>query len=303
MRKPRYTLHYVLLILAVSFWGSSYVFTKDLLNKISPIQLVFSRMVIAATLLILACLLFFRQPLSKIPKKDWLNLVALSFFEPFLYFLFETYSLAYADPTVVSVIISTIPLFTVFLSVFYFKEKLSKLNITGVFFSVIGICVMLLPEVANADFRWSGIVLAFCAVLASVGYSFFIRKLSDKYNPVFIVACQNTVGAFLFLPLLLLEFTKDGAMNSYASALCDSHIMFNVIMLAVFCSAIAFIFYVIAMQKMGLAKSNTFTNLIPVVTGILAFFLVHEQFPHYKIIGTLVVIVGIFFVQKRIENK
>ena len=303
MQKQRYPLHYILLILAVTFWGLSFVFTKDLLDKILPIQLVFSRMVIASSLLTLACLLFFRQPLREIPKKDWLNLVALSFFEPFLYFLFETYSLAYADPTVVSVIVSTIPLFTVFLSVFYFKERLSRLNIAGVFISVIGICAMLLPEITNANFHWGGIALAFGAVFASVGYSFFIRNLSGKYNPVFIVACQNTVGAFLFLPLLLLEFTQDGAASTYISALCDSHVMINVIMLAVFCSALAFIFYVIAMEKMGLAKSNTFTNLIPVVTGIFAFFLVDEKFPHYKIIGTLIVIIGIFFVQKQIKNQ
>ena len=292
-------IHYLLLITAIAFWGLSFVFTKELLNNILPIQLIFCRMVIAATLLSLICVIHFRQRLRDIPLKDWLNLLALSFFEPFLYFLFETYSLSYADPTVVSVIVSTIPLFTVFLSLFYFKERLTFLNISGVFVSVIGIVIMLLPEWSNADFQWRGILLAFGAVMASVGYSFFIRKLADKYNPVFIVSFQNTVGIVLFLPLFLYELTGEGAAVTFLSALASPDVMFNVLMLAVLCSSLAFVFYVIALRRMGLARANTFTNLIPVVTAIAAFFIVHEHFSFHKIIGTIVVIAGVFFVQKK----
>jgi drug/metabolite transporter (DMT)-like permease len=58
-------------------------------------------------------------------------------------------------------------------------------------------------------------------------------------------------------------------------------------------------FFFQGIQHLGLGKANTFTNLIPVITAILSFFMIGEQFPVYKIFGIIVVIVGIFLVQRK----
>ena len=294
--------YFIILFLAICFWGLSYVFTKDLLGVVTPIALIFFRMVISSALLIVVCSLFFRQRLRNIPRKDWFYLFCLSLFEPFLYFLCETYSLKFTDPTVVAVIIATIPVFTVFLSFFYFKERLCGINFAGVFISVIGILVMLLPKFSDVTFSKWGILLAFCAVIASVGYSFFLKKLDDRYHSVFIVTCQNTIGVLLFLPLFIL-FHSPAEIQTQIANLLDPHILLNVTMLAVFCSALAFVFYVLAMQKLGLAKANTFTNLIPVVTAVFSFSLGYEQLAARKILGTVIVIVGICMVQHISRQK
>lgn len=295
-------LNYLFLILAVIFWGLSFIFTKSLLNHVTPIALVFFRVTFASVLLGLCCWLFFPQSLREITGKEWVNLIALSFFEPFLYFIFETYSLQVTDATVVSVIIATIPIFTVMMSVFYFREHLSAFNIFGVFLSVAGIVVMLLPEFSDVSFSPLGILLAFGAVAASVGYSFFIRKINDRFHSVFIVACQNVVGFFLFLPLFVIMHGLEGMKEQFV-ALSIPEVALNVAMLTVFCSALAFVLYVIALQKVGLARSNTFTNLIPIVTAIAAYFIIDEQFTVYKILGTLVVIVGVFCVQRPVAAR
>lgn len=295
-------VYFLILFFAILFWGLSFVFTKSLLNALTPIAIIFFRMVISSSILLIVSILFFRQSLYAIPRKDWIYLFALSFFEPFLYFIFETYSLQMTDASIVSVIIATIPIFSVFLSVFYFKENLSRINIFGVFVSVIGIIVMLFPEISARTFNEIGIIMAFGAVLSSVDYSFFLRKLSDRYHPVFIVTCQNTIGVFLFLPLFFLMHSPEQIIEQL-SALNQPVMMTNLILLAVFCSAVAFIFYVQAMQKLGLGKANTFTNLIPVVTAVFSFFLLKENFPPYKIVGTLVVIIGICLVQHTVRLK
>ena len=78
---------------------------------------------------------------------------------------------------------------------------------------------------------------------------------------------------------------------------------FNIVLLTVFCSALAFVLYVIALQKVGLARSNIFTNLIPIVTAVAAYFVIDEKFTLYKILGTLVVIAGVFCVQRPAAPK
>ena len=105
--------HFLILFIAILFWGLSFVFTKTLLSELTPIAIIFFRMVISATLLLAVCALFFRQSLRSVRKIDWLFILALSFFEPFLYFIFETYSLQITDASIVSVIIATIPIFAV----------------------------------------------------------------------------------------------------------------------------------------------------------------------------------------------
>ena len=137
---------------------------------------------------------------------------------------------------------------------------------------------------------------------ASVGYSYFIRTINDRFHSVFIVACQNVMGFFLFLPLFVVMHGAAG-MRAQFAALALPGVALNIVLLTVFCSSLAFVLYVIALQKVGLARSNIFTNLIPIVTAVAAYFVIDEKFTLYKILGTLVVIVGVFCVQRPAEPK
>ena len=297
--KAKDRLFHLLILVAVCFWGMSFVFTTGIFNlcAMSPVSLVFFRLMIATPLLALACLIFFPQPLRAVPRREWLNLLALGFFEPFLYFIFETYSLQVtADATIVSVIIATIPILTLLLSWFYFKESLSAVNIVGVVLSVVGVVVMLLPSFTAADANLLGIALAFGAVFTAVGYSFFLKKLSGSYNPIFIVACQNAVGLVLLLPLMLLMHSPQELAAQF-QYLSNSTVLLYVVLLAVLCSTLAYTIYVKGMQVIGLARANTFTNLIPVFTGIFAYFFIGEAFPPLKVVGAVVAIAGVWAAQ------
>lgn len=288
--------YFVLLFFSAIFWGSSFVFTKYLLETFSPVTIIFIRSIFASAFLLLFCFIFLRKHL-RIDKKDSKTILTFSFLEPFLYFLFETYSLKYSSASVVSIIIATIPLFTALLSRYYFKESFTRLHMAGAFLSLVGIAVMLFPEFSDASFRIEGILLAFGAVLAAVGYGFYLKKLPSSYHPVVVVTFQNVVGAVLFLPLFLILSSMEG-FPKWAD-LTSGFNLFYLIILAVFCSSLAFIFFLKGLQNLGLGRSNIFTNLIPVVTAVISFFLLHEEFRFHKFMGMLIVITGIFMVQKK----
>ena len=196
-------LYYILLISSAVLWGSSFIFTKRLLNLADPVVVICSRVLIAGPFFLLLCMFFFRKDM-KIARKDIPTLIAFSCFEPFLYFIFETYSLTRCDASVVSIIVATIPIATAFLSIFYFKENFTKLNLFGVFVSFFGIFLMLFPAFMNASVSILGVILAFGAVGSSVGYMFFLKKLPNHYNPVIIITYQNLIGLALFAPLMLI---------------------------------------------------------------------------------------------------
>jgi len=276
-------------------WGGSFVLTKHLLIDFNPITIIFTRCVIASFVFAFFCIIVYKRAFI-IAKKDLKFFIGLAFFEPFIYFLFETYSLKFCDASVVSVIIATIPLFVALMAVVVFKEKLSKLNFFGVFLSISGIVVMLFPNFSQANFSIFGTMLAFGAVLSTIGYNYFLRKIPTTYNIIVVITWQNILGLIAFLPFAIIVNNSETIAFQY-NALRDIQNLSFLLFLSIFCSTIAFILYIGAMRILGLARTNIFVNLIPVMTAIIAFYILNEEITTYKVLGILTVILGIFLVQ------
>jgi len=289
--------YYTYLLIAMFLWGGSFVLTKHLLIDFNPITIIFLRSFIASLVFAVFCMILYKNEF-KIARKDLKLFIGLAFFEPFLYFLFETYSLQLCDASVVSVIIATIPLFVALMAVFVFKEKLSMLNFFGIFLSISGIIIMLWRSFTHTDFSFLGVFLAFGAVLSTIGYTYFLKKLTHSYSPIIIITWQNILGLVAFLPLVFIVNDTETIVSQY-HALGDMKNLSFMLILAVLCSAVAFILYVDAMRVMGLARANIFANLIPVVTAIIAFFVLKEEITLSKALGIIIVIIGIFLVQQK----
>jgi len=281
-------------------WGGSFVLSKQLLIDFNPITINFIRCVIASIIFVGFCIIIFKKEFI-IVKKDLKYFIGMAFFEPFVYFLFETYSLKYNDASVVSVIIATIPLFVALMAVFIFKERLSKLNFLGIILSISGIVIMLWHNFVEAEFNFY-IFLAFGAVFSTIGYNYFLRKIPKTYSPIVVITWQNIFGIIFFLPLVFV-------VNSSTSAAFQFHALGNIqnlsfiLILSIFCSTIAFILYIGSMRVLGLARTNIFVNLIPVMTVIIAFYILKEEITIYKILGIFIVISGIFLVQYKRKNS
>jgi drug/metabolite transporter (DMT)-like permease len=71
--------------------------------------------------------------------------------------------------------------------------------------------------------------------------------------------------------------------------------------LAIFASSLAFIFYTYAIKHIGISKATAFTNAIPILTSVFAYFLLREGFNYLKIFGIGLVIAGLFISQIRLD--
>lgn len=295
--KAKHLYSYIFLLSSALLWGGSFVLTKYLLDSYSPVSIIFFRLLFTSILSVALCLLFFKKQFF-LQKGDLRYFLILALFEPFLYFLFETYSLQTCAPSVVSVIIATIPLFVSLVAVLFFKETFSRLNFLGVVISVLGIVVMILPEFQESAMGGWGILLAFGAVLAAVGYNGAIKKIPERYNPFVIVTWQNLLGLFYFLPLFFL-LNSGNALEAQMAAFSNPQNVIYLLVLAFFCSTLAFVFNVSAIRVLGIARANVFTNFIPVATAFISFLLLGEAITLYKMAGIVIVILGIFMVQRR----
>ncbi|MEA3318193.1 MAG: DMT family transporter, partial [Bacteroidota bacterium] len=224
--------------------------------------------------------------------KDFKYFALVTFYQPFLYFIGESYGVKLVSSTLSAVIISTIPLFTVIVSSYFYKEKITKMNITGIILSVIGVSLVIFNKDENLMASPLGISMLFLAVLAGIAYSIVIKKLSHKYNSITIVTYHNIIGIFYFLPLFFIFDYKDFSHTGFS---IDAWV--PLLELAIFGSSFAFIFFTYAIKKLGITSANAFTNMIPVFTAIFAFYVLDETLNLLKIVGILIVICGLFLSQ------
>jgi len=243
---------------------------------------------------LLSSFLVFTKRFVKIRKNDYKLFFLLALFEPFFYFLGESYGLTYVSATVCSVLISTIPVFAAIAARVFFKEKLGLLNYLGIILSFLGVVVFVVNK--NGSFAYSpqGIALIFLAVFSAVGYNLILSKLVNDYNPVYIVNIQNIIGIVLFLPLFM-TFEIKPVMELDITF----KMLLPVLLLALFASCGAFILFAYSVRYLGIVKANVFTNCVPVLTAIFAFMLLGDMLTVQNLIGMFVVILGLFMSQYR----
>jgi len=232
------------------------------------------------------------KKLQKIKKGDFKYFLLIAVFNPFLYFLGESHGIKLVSTSLAAVIIATIPLFTLFTSSYFLHEKITKMNILGVAFSIFGVGLVIFNKGENIGASYKGIAMLSFAVAAAIGYSMVIKKLSEKYNSISIVTYHNFIGIFLFAPLFfIIDFPEFKATGFSTDA------WIPLLELAIFGSSFAFIFFTFSIQRIGIGKTNAFTNLIPVITAVIAYFVLDEFLNINKITGISLVIGGLFLSQ------
>jgi drug/metabolite transporter (DMT)-like permease len=218
--------------------------------------------------------------------------IILALFEPFCYFLGESFGLTYVSATVGSVLISTIPVVATIGAMILFREKLRIINYAGIIVSFIGILIFVINRNGTLTISIKGLLLMILAVLSASGYNLTLSKLVGKYSPVFIVLVQNIIGAILFLPLFL-AFDLHHLINTSFTLAS----LVPVFELAVFASCGAFILFAYSVGNMGILKANVFSNCIPVFTAIFSFIILGEKLTLQNYAGMIVVIAGLFMSQ------
>ena len=290
MKKQPSLKVYISVLLAMVFFSLSFVWFKVANIHYGPMTIVLFRLVISSVIL------FTFVKLTKklvLPNKQELKyLLLLAFFEPFLYFMGESYGLQHISSTVGAVIISTIPLVTPFAAYFFLKEKVTLKNLIGIVVSFIGVILVIFEYGNGLTASPLGVLLQFAAVFAAVGYSIILNKIPNRMNNISILLFQNMFGSIYFLP-----FWSAFEFKRVVNMPFDYEGFMAIIKLAIFASTLAYIFFTYSIRNLGVTKSNMFTNSIPVFTAIFAWIILGDTLNVQKILGIVIVISGLFIAQ------
>ena len=283
-------------LLSMIFWSFSFVWVKIVYVAYGPLTTVLFRLLISSGLLLIFTSL--TRKLQKVKKGDLKFFLLLAFFEPFLYFMGESYGLKYVSSTVASVIVATIPLFTPVVAWYFYKEKLSYTNIFGLFITFFGVSLVVLDTSFNFSASPLGVSLEFMAVAGAIGYASLLKGISHRYNTFTIITYQNLIGAAFFLP-----FWLSFEMKEFTTVTFNAEAFIAIIKLAIFASTFAFILFTYSIRNQGINKSNIFINVIPVFVAIFAFLILGDRLNFHQMIGIAIVISGLFLAQINWKRK
>lgn len=295
---PSKVLTYIASIFAITLWGMSYIWTDKLIALNIPIfYFVFVRILLAGVILFLFNTAYTR--IKRIQRQDLPKFLLLAFFEPFIYFICETYGLKLTgSPTLSALVIATIPIFSIGAGIIFFKEKINFVNIIGIILSLIGIIMVAMAKgELGENFIW-GVVLLLIAVVSEVGHASITKSLSGNYSSQIIVMYQFLIGAVYLLPLFIWKGTEGFSIETHFSP----EVWYPIICLAVLCSSLAFSLWVSTIKSLGVAKSSIFSALIPVAAAIIAWILGHEMLNERQWIGIAVSSFGVILSQYTIKK-
>jgi drug/metabolite transporter (DMT)-like permease len=287
---PKRWVVYLALCFAMIFWSLSFVWYKMVYVYYLPFTTISLRFVLSSVLLLFIGRI--TGYLQNIRRADWKFLILQAFLNPFLYFIWESQGLLYVSSNISAVIISTIPLFTPIAALYFYREKLSAMNVAGMLVSFFGIILTVLQKDLGFSVPVKGLLFLGLAVLTAVAYIMVLKNMAMKYNAFSVIAWQNTVGTLMFLPLFFIFEGKQFLSTGWVWKA-----MIPVIELAVFASSAAYILNTFGVRNIGAAKASFFSNIIPVFTGIFAYFLLGETLTIHQIMGMALVMLGLFLSQ------
>ena len=290
-------------VFAMLCWAGAGIAVKEALVVFSPLTLIVLRFSLAIVLMLLVGLLFRGHEvlgLQRVEKRDIPLFVLGGLFQPFLYFIFETYTYqSFASPTIAEAMLSTQPIMAPILAFIILREKVTRNNVVGILLSTVGMLLLLLVGANNFALGnpW-GVLLAIVTVSMSVGYTIILRRIPTRYSSLSIVFYVQLVALVLFYAVCGV-FDRQSLQDTIAPLSADLSPVIAVGYLAVFASVTAFILFCYTVRQIGVTRANVFNNVRPVFTALLMWVIFDEQLPIWKWVGIIVIVIGLFISQKQ----
>ncbi|MGM0875629.1 MAG: DMT family transporter [Bacillota bacterium] len=288
--------HYVLLflILANLFWAGNYVFGKYLVTEMSPLQMTFSRWLLAIFLLI-PIAHWIERPDWKSVWKEWKTLLMMALLGILGYNFLLYKALQYTTPMNAALVNSINPVVIVLFSFLFLKERISIKNSIGLFISLLGVLLVLtkgqLQQIFNINYN-QGDLIMLLAILVWTFYSIIGRKIKT-IPPISATAISVLLGLFMMLPFIL--------VSGFTYSLSKQAIM-GIFYMGIFPSVGSFIFWNVSLRHFDASKAGIYLNLITVFTAIISVLL-GNSISIIQILGGILVFIGVYLTSQKVKNK
>jgi len=232
--------------------------------------------------------------LNNLPLLFFLALTSVGLFNSFTYL-----ALVHTQVINASLFNTAIPAMIIFLCFLLKIEKTNKFQIFGLIISVFGILSIItkldVKILLSLNFN-KGDLIMIGGVITWGLYSSFLKKKKFTLPLLTLVHVLCTFGLIFILPQFLYELSQGFTVKF------NINLGYTLIYLALFPSIGSYYCWAGAVAIIGANRAGIFLSLIPFFSTIMAITFFNEQFQFFHLIGSILIILGLFLSNKEIKN-
>ena len=212
-----------------------------------------------------------------------------------MYFLTENESLRFTTATNTSLIVCSCPLFAMLIiALFYKSERFCRLQALGSLLALIGMAAVVLNGHFVLHLSPLGDTLAFSACICWALYTLLMKPVMGRYPAMFITRKVFFYGILTILPYYI--FVPD--MPSLDVLMCPE-VALNLLFLGSVASMLCYLTWSWCMKGLGAVICTNWVYVNPITTIIAAWLILDEQITVYFLIGSILIIAGMYLSSKK----
>lgn len=276
---------YILAFFTVMMWSLNLIYSKYLAGVVTPAEISFYRWLFALIVMLPFCYKNFKAEFKAI-LSHWKLLILMAATGTGGLNLLVYYAGYTATATNMSLISILGPIFLIFMS----AQKISASQIAGIIITVFGVMMIILngnfKSLAAFKFVDGDIYMLGSAFLFAV-YAVLQKRIPANVHTISMLFATIMLCTLAFLPPVVSEFSLNKIANwSYT-------VWIVLLILGIINSFLAYLFWDIAIQKIGAVAAGALYYTMPIFTMFFSFIFLHEKADIVQFIGIAIIFAGI----------
>ncbi|HET9901491.1 MAG TPA: DMT family transporter [Actinomycetes bacterium] len=269
-------------------WGIPYLLIKIAVTELSPAELVLARTTLAALLLLPIAAL--RGAIGPALRR-WKPVAAFTLVEIAIPWLFLNRAETRLPSSTTGLLIAAVPLVGLLVAFLMGRaERLGRVGWLGLGFGFAGVAALVGLDVGGSDLV-AVAELGVVVVGYAVGPAILARWLDDT-PAIGVIAVALTATALIYLPIV--AFT-----GGLPTQLPSRSVVLSVLLLAVVCTALAFLVLFALVGEIGPVRATTITYVNPAVAVVAGVLVLNEPVTVWTVLGFALVVTGSVLVNRR----
>lgn len=287
--KNEKALAHFLMVLLVLSWGLEYVFAKHALEALDPITLIFFKYIPASVMILIFKLVLDRD--FRVHKRDLLMFALCALLGEILYFSCEYSAMDYMPVSLITILLSFVPVVSILIERIAFKKKPSRRMIIFICICIAGVVLIIGTDIRSImSGRLIGYLFCFGAIMVWNAYNYLTAYMGDKYSDITMTFWQMVFTLVLSAPYAATHWPA-------ASQLTPS-VLWGVAYLGFISAGLGFYVFVYGLTKLGPTTNAVYSDFLPVTATLFSWLFLGEKIGAVQILGGIIVIVSGYIVIK-----
>lgn len=282
---------YLSAILATIFWSGNIVVARGLTESVPPVSLAFWRWTIAILVFLPFALKSVVSDWAHI-KRHWIylsitSILGISLFNTLIYIAGHT-----ATAINLALIAITSPVFIIILTRVIYGEPITIFKWLGISLVISGVVALVtegdLSLLLTLEFARGDLWMLLAAAIFAI-YSLLIKRKPEKVGSLSLQFSTFFLGVLFLAPFYAWETLETGFQIQQISR----NTLYLLLYLAVFASLIAFVLWGKAIDAIGPSRSAMIYYMLPVFSGLSAYFFLGESIGVIHLVSTLLIVSGV----------